>query len=501
VLCGQVAEIKQLWKQAECEYRLAAEDLEQHQARLQHDDLKVTFLQGRNQVYERLVRLNLETEGESVTSAFSWCERAKSRGLVELLAQHLRSIQAHAEDSMRERIDRMREELNVQYMRSKPESRSRQGVLNFEAIVAKEREIARALREVAIKDSEYVSLQQVKVAGLQEVQRFIPDRTTLIEYFITQHELMAFVISRRNAKTVRHLAPFEYVRALHEKLSFQLESFLLGREFIAAHSAQILEVTTHYLGALHKTLIEPLAAEISTPHIIIVPHGTLHHLPFHAFYDGSSYLCDRFEITYAPSASVLRYCMDKPEVSDARPLIVGVADVNAPGVDLEVAALQNIFPEATVLEGGHANRENFSRAAQNASFVHVATHATYRQDNPMFSSFKLADGYVTALDLFSMNCQANLVALSGCQSGLGEIAESDDLLGLTRGFLYAGARSLLMSLWTVSDESTVTLMNEFYKEWRAGATRARALQKAMRTVRLTHPNPFHWAPFVLVGKT
>jgi CHAT domain-containing protein len=193
--------------------------------------------------------------------------------------------------------------------------------------------------------------------------------------------------------------------------------------------------------------------------------------------------------------------MEKPDVADARPVIVGVADTNAPRVDSEVASLQNIFPEATVLAGERASREEFSRVAQEASFVHIATHATYRRDNPMFSSFKLADGYVTALDMFSMNCQANLVALSGCQSGLGQIAQSDDLLGLMRGFLYAGARSLLMSLWTVSDESTVTLMNEFYKEWRAGATRARALQNAMRTVRLTHPNPFYWAPFVLVGKT
>src|SRR5436190_3064186 len=118
----------------------------------------------------------------------------------------------------------------------------------------------------------------------------------------------------------------------------------------------------------------------------------------------------------------------------------------------------------------------------------------------MFSNFKLADGYVTAFDLFSMSCQANLVALSGCQSGLGRVAENDDLLGLTRGFLYAGARSLLMSLWTVSDESTVTLMKEFYSAWRAGSTKAEALQKAMRTVRLAYPHPFDWAPFVLVGK-
>jgi len=192
--------------------------------------------------------------------------------------------------------------------------------------------------------------------------------------------------------------------------------------------------------------------------------------------------------------------MEKPDVVDLQPLIVGVADTNAPRVDFEVSALRNIFPEATVLVGERANRQSFYREAQRASFVHIATHATYRQDNPMFSSFKLADSYVTAFDLFSMNCQANLVTLSGCQSGLGQIAQSDDLLGLTRGFLYAGVRSLLMSLWTVNDESTMTLMNEFYKEWQAGATRARALQRAMLKVRLTYPNPFYWAPFVLVGK-
>src|SRR5262249_21785750 len=162
------------------------------------------------------------------------------------------------------------------------------------------------------------------------------------------------------------------------------------------------------------------------------------------------------------------------------PLIVGVADANAPMVDVEVSALRNIFPEASILEGERADGKAFSQAAQHASFVHIATHATYRKDNPMFSNFKLADGYVTALDLFSMNCQANLVALSGCQSGLGRIADSDDLLGLTRGFLYAGARSLLMSLWTISDESTVSLMNEFYKEWKAGTSKPRALQQAMK---------------------
>jgi CHAT domain-containing protein len=118
----------------------------------------------------------------------------------------------------------------------------------------------------------------------------------------------------------------------------------------------------------------------------------------------------------------------------------------------------------------------------------------------MFSSFKLADGYMTALDLFSMNCRTNLVALSGCQSGLSEVSGSDDLLGLQRGFLYAGARSLLLSLWSVNDESTAMFMSEFYRELGAGATRTKAHQAAIWKVRERYVHPFHWGPFILVGK-
>ena len=121
-------------------------------------------------------------------------------------------------------------------MRSKLETQSHRAAPDFETIVTKEQEIARALREVAIKDSEYVSLQQVTVAGLEEVQQFIPDRTTLIEYFITQQEVIAFVISRRTARAVRRLARAGHVRTLQEKLLFQLEKFLLGPEFVSAHS-------------------------------------------------------------------------------------------------------------------------------------------------------------------------------------------------------------------------------------------------------------------------
>jgi CHAT domain-containing protein len=269
---------------------------------------------------------------------------------------------------------------------------------------------------------------------------------------------------------------------------------------VKAHSDRILEGTKHHLSTLYAALIEPLAAELRTPQLTIVPHGMLHFLPFHAFFDGEQYLIDRFEIAYAPSASVLRYCAENQDVDGASPLIVGVADELAPMVDEEVRMLSTLFPGGRTISGADATRAAFSDAARTASFIHIATHANFRQDNPMFSSFKLADGYVTALDLFSMSCRTNMVALSGCQSGLAEVSGSDDLLGLVRGFLYAGARSLLLSLWSVNDESTALLMGEFYKAWQGGENKAKALQTAIRNVRRTHPHPFHWAPFIMVGK-
>jgi CHAT domain-containing protein/tetratricopeptide (TPR) repeat protein len=501
VLSAQIAERKQEWAKAEEHFRMAAQDLETHQSRLHHDDLKVTFLRGRNQVYESLVRLALDSPENPVEKAYSWCERSKSRGLVELLSQHMPSVQLRGEPSLLRRVHRLREELNLQYIKSKPETKANLSAPDFEALTMKEQELARTLREVAMHDPEYVSLQQTTPLELAEVQAFIPDRTTLVEYFSTRDEVIAFVISRNDAKVFRRLVPTGRLRSLHERLAFQLEKFFMGKDYVHEHSQRILEGTQRHLNALYAALIQPLIDKIETPHVTIIPHGMLHFLPFHAFFDGDQYLMDRFEVSYAPSASVLRYCVENPEIVGASPLIVGVADELVPMVDDEVRKLGALFPEGRVLSGEAATRQAFSDAAQSASFIHVATHANFRQDNPMFSSFKLADGYVTALDLFSMDCRTNLVALSGCQSGLAEISGSDDLLGLIRGFLYAGARSLLLSLWSVNDESTMLLMSEFYKEWQKGANKAQALQSAMRSVREVFPHPFHWAPFILAGKT
>src|SRR5262249_37083975 len=149
-----------------------------------------------------------------------------------------------------------------------------------------------------------------------------------------------------------------------------------------------------------------IAARIKTPRLVVIPHGILHLLPFHAFFDGESYLIDKFDISYAPSASVLKYCFEKEEFHCDTASLLGVADQQAPFVEAEVASIAGLFPQATVLLNEAATREAFTASAANvASFVHIAAHAVFRQDNPMFSGFKLHDGWMTASDLFSLTCR------------------------------------------------------------------------------------------------
>jgi CHAT domain-containing protein/tetratricopeptide (TPR) repeat protein len=501
LLCGEIAERSRQWETAQTHYESAAQELERHQARLHHDDLRVTFFKGRHQVYDALVRLALDKSApeDALATAYSWCERARSRGLVELLSTYAPSGHGQVEQSLLTKINRLREELNIQYARWRPELRPLPSETNMETIVVKEQELARTLRDVSKEAPEYASLQQVSIATLESLQAALPKRTTVIEYFTTGDEVLAFVISTNGARVVRQLCPAARVLSQQERLGFQLEKFMLGTDYVESHSKQILDATNRHLHELYKHLIAPLIKDVKTPHLAIVPHGSLHFLPFHAFFDGQRYLIDEFEVSYAPSASVFKYCLEKQVVQNASPLLVGVADESVPLVKEELSRLKLLFPGARLLQDESATREAFVENSQVSEFLHIATHAVFRQDNPMFSSFKLADGWFTAFDLFSMACQTNLVTLSGCQSGMSEVTGADDLLGLMRGFLYAGARSLLLSLWNVNDESTAELMARFYQEWQQGVAKSAAFRSAMLVTRERYPNPFYWAPFLLVG--
>jgi CHAT domain-containing protein/tetratricopeptide (TPR) repeat protein len=500
-ILGQVAEYRKQLDAAGEFYILAARELEVQRTHLHCDALRVNFFKGKQEVYEALIRLAFRHTDEQhrVVEAYNWCEHAKSRGLMDLLSHHLPVLQPHGDAALLTRINRLHEELNSYYVRSEPDDDKPASHYTPAQIGSKKKELAHSLTELAQADPEYASLQKVSIASVEDVQRVLPPHTALIEYFVARDEVMAFVITRERIVLRRHMCTLNRIQHLHERLRLQTESFMLGDTYVNDHRATLLQGTNRHLQNLHGELIRPLANALNVRHLIIVPHSTLHYLPFHAFYDGAEYLIDRYTISYAPSASVLRYCIERKPVEQAKPLIMGVADDHAPQIAEEIAALRRMVPHANTYFGEAATREVLGAFGGQSDFLHIATHATFRSDNPMFSSLKLADGSLTALDLYSMTCQTNLVTLSGCKSGVTELSGGDELLGLMRGFLYAGARSLLLSLWEVNDRSTASFMTEFYRCWLGGSSKAQSLRQAALLVRQNDPHPYYWAPFYLVG--
>jgi CHAT domain-containing protein len=247
-------------------------------------------------------------------------------------------------------------------------------------------------------------------------------------------------------------------------------------------------------------VLAPVRPYISARHLIIVPHGVLHYLPFHALLDDTGYLIDSFTISYAPSASVFAHCQEKPAHASGNSLVLGIPDAQAPMILQEVRAVAVILPEAELIVGAAANETVLREKGLQSRLIHIATHGRFRQDNPMFSGIRLGDAYLNLYDLYQLKLNAELVTLSGCATGMNVVAPGDELLGLIRGLLFAGAHSLLLSLWDVHDQSTADFMACFYRRLQDGNSKASALQGAMTELRERYPHPYHWAPFTLIGK-
>jgi CHAT domain-containing protein len=311
--------------------------------------------------------------------------------------------------------------------------------------------------------------------------------------------LVAAVITR---KKIQILPVTVLSRAAHflQLLRFQLSKFRMGSEYIRRFEEPLLRATQSHLESLYDELIAPLRPFFQGKHLIFVPHGPLHFLPFHALRSGEEYLCDAFTISYAPSATVFSWCQDKPVSTNANSLVFGIPDVRAPHILQEARSVAALLPQSTLHVGDQATSSLLRETGPRSGLLHLATHGIYRQDNPMFSGIRLGDGYLNLYDLYQMRLDARLVALSGCATGMNFVAAGDELLGLQRGLFCAGATTLLLSLWDVHDHSTAHLMQHFYRHYIQTADMPGALQHAMQEVRRQSPHPYFWAPFVLVGK-
>lgn len=508
-LRGQIAQIAGDRESALRSYREACKFLETLRSRLHSEELKISFVKNRLQVYEALVDLYLSGENSEISAAeaFSWIEAAKSRSMTEMIFRSGQSLPLgdEGQSELVRRIRDLREDLNWYYHRIelqqlRPEENSQKKIRELkEKAVSHENELLRTLRELPAHARENATLESPPDFSLERLQRNLPADTTLIEYYATGDRLVAAVVTRERA-TILPVSVVSRVAHFLHLLRFQISKFRMGTGYTRQFEKTLLDTITAHLKSLHGELIAPLREHLESKRLIFVPHGPLHFLPFHALKDERGYLCESNVISYAPSATVFALCQESAPRAYGKSLVMGVPDERAPHIHDEVMSVSSLLPNAELLLGEHATSGGLREKGARSGFLHIATHGNYRQDNPMFSAIRLGDGYLNLYDLYQMHFPARLVTLSGCATGMNAVSAGDELLGLQRGLFCAGASSVLLSLWDVHDQSTAMLMQAFYKSYLETQDMGGALQTAMAVLRETNPHPYFWAPFVLAGK-
>jgi CHAT domain-containing protein len=481
-------------------YRRAIEALERYRGGVPPDEYMSAFLAGRSEVYSEIVRLLMRAG--RLEAAFEFAERAKSRALVDLLAGRAREGGRAGATWTARRVRHLRESLNAAYQqlfrhRSGLEQRSPGTVEKARQRANElEEEMARLLREARLHDREAASLDTVDAPDLETIRGNLDPGTALVEYFVTADELIIFVATQRELHAVRKGVKESELRSLLERFRFHLAKF--DRKTVMAADI-VQQATRSNLARLADHLLAPIAGQLRASRLVVVPHGLLHHLPFHALPWGDGWVADRFEVVYAPSAAVYGYCRNKQTSGKGEASVLGLPDRAAPLIESEARQVAAALGSRRLHLGEAATLDRLREEARTARILHLATHGMFRGEQPMFSSIRLADTWVNLYDLYSLELGAELVVLSTCESGVADVTDGDEILGLTRGFLFAGARMLMASQWRVNDRSTAELMTRFYRHLREGVGAGAALKRAMAEIRATRPHPYFWAPFFLTG--
>jgi CHAT domain-containing protein/tetratricopeptide (TPR) repeat protein len=512
---GRLRRLQGRDEEAQHHLQMAIAEVEQLRGALLQETIRTSFLQDKAAVYHDLIRLHLDRgDATGQRCAFETAEQARSRALLDLISGVRTPAPnpglADVDDITR--LNQLQADLNAVYNQLLSGGSEAGGELTQENEVRPD-----TLHARAIQLENHISRLRVRLTTsgridpwaspmtLPEVQAHLPDDMTLVAYQALEDEIVAFVVDRRSLRVVRDLERLSEVQPMVRRLTGMLDRLRAGEALNSRIIAALEMSVRRVLAKLHDALFAPLSllpgATADAPRkVVIIPHAILHHIPFHALHDGYRYLLDRYEISYAPSATIYTVCQSRALNVPEAPLLLGVPDVTIPGVTTEVRDISHRLPTGRLLLDGEATREALKSAAPGCSLLHLACHGLFRADNPMFSALKLDDGWLMAGEIAELQLSDALVTLSACESGRSQVVGGDELLGLLRAFLGAGAATVIVSLWLAQDDTTARLMDDMYSELLdQGTDPAAALRAAQLSLKAEHPHPYYWAPFIVVG--
>lgn len=479
----------------------AIERIEQLRAALPGDDLRRAFMADATRPFVQRLQLALDDAADgpdSVHAVLHWLERFKARALHERLGE--RAHPAHSVDSnvaLRERLDWIyrRQQRLVEDKGESPQA------LREEAARLERDLLESARRDRLLIASTCLGSRPDAAFDTQALQRALGAERAMVAYGVVGDELFAVSVREGAVRLFRRLASWTATTAVVQGLRFQIDAMRAGSPFTDRHLALLCERTQRRLAQLHRLVWRPIQCEVAgCDRLVIVPHGALHGVPFAALGEGKTVLVDHHELVTAASANVaLHGLLAVAETHPPQRVLAFGETSRLAHVAAELRTVTAAFRQTRVFEGAQARVASLHAEAAQVDVLHLACHARFRADSPLFSALQLADGALTADQVEGLQLRARLVVLSACESALGAAGVVDEGVGLVRAFLMAGATRVLGSHWSVDDTATAEFMHHFYGRWRADTSVAAAVAQAQRDMRNRWPHPAHWAAFALHG--
>ncbi|MCW9705593.1 CHAT domain-containing protein [Fodinibius salsisoli] len=506
-------------------------------------NLKTGYFKKHSDFYTELASWVLNYT-QDTPRAFTLVEQAKARSFSDDLAKATQNIEQQLPEEVRIQRNEKQNRIDSLYTQLERAPDAQQQARISEQI--RTTELNYAAYENRLKE-EYPVLQKLDLPepiALQRAQSLTDDQTAVLEYAVAGNELILFLIGQDEVRVEQFSYPAN--QSLDSALTARVTAF---RDGILANADKTQLQSQS--GELYEILIAPFEQSLKEyENLIIVPDGALAYLPFEALLQDDRYLIENFKIKYEPSLTSLEL-LEEASTKNRKELLAVAGSQSSdggsalsssrlsalPSTLIEVDSIASHFQQVSMLKDEQVSEQAFKNLLQQSryQYVHMATHGVIDEERPGRSGLALStegditassreDGMLRSSEIFGLNMSSDMVVLSACNTGLGKVVRGEGMLGMQRSFFYAGASTVVVSLWSVYDRSTASLMNEFYKaliegkgeegwvdatlRWVGWDTSIPFGEKAtaMRQAKLqmiNHPlfnHPVYWAPFIVVGR-
>ncbi len=483
---------------------------------------------------------------------FSAIEMLKERSFAEAVAESRASLDTHIDPELRAKevniLGRIAKLNTAAYYAESDEALKK----TLATLAEAEQELAELKTKIRLANPVYANVKYPEPVTLKKIIDELPDsNSAILQYLIHGKHIYIFYITKEDTLVWRQNRAEQVERKVRRLL-----------KLVENPSYASLPELRELSGSLYQILVKPISSRVNVKeNLVVIPDEVLHYLPFDILMDeNSKYMLEKHNIHYSPSATSLILFSGHEESKNTLNLLAmanptgfpeaaGGKEGNAiersfsyslPSTPLkfaeeEVRTISGLFDKKSVevfYKSDATEKKLKTKDLKDFKFLHFATHGIFNEENPYRSGILLSrgddpnnDGLLQYHEIYDLKTDADTVVLSACKTGLGRVVKGDGLIGISRGFMIAGARSVLVSLWNVSDKSTSILMKNFYENRvRKGMRSAAALRAAkleLMNMKFTDDSergisgisgsrkggskrpfahPYFWAAFILTGE-